>query len=305
MRNSKRTESEVIAGSAGGDAARFTIGRTVHVGLAVSALIAMALLFGGGCTSTGTGASGGCPQGFAECGALCCAPGTSCSAGACVYPYSTADLYIYMCPSTASCTLPNYFSLDSTCAPANSPAPGTCVNTGLQVGASQSYGFSNCEACGSNCSNPVSFDTPAGFASPRFASGITLSCQGATCVAPPDCGGPATGGAVSGSADSGGSSSGTSGAAGSSSGTSGAGGGGTTTGVTTCGNCPGQLECSTIVGNCVVQSCACDYVIDGSDGDSSWYLANGQCFMCAQNGLTTGDCSAAATAAAQAIVNCQ
>jgi hypothetical protein len=75
--------------------------------------------------------------------------------------------------------------------------------------------------------------------------------------------------------------------------------------VTTCGNCPGQIECSTIVGACVVQSCACFYVIDGSDGDSTWYLANGGCYMCQQNGLTTGDCSAAASAAAQAIVGCQ
>jgi hypothetical protein len=75
--------------------------------------------------------------------------------------------------------------------------------------------------------------------------------------------------------------------------------------VTTCGNCPGQLECSTIVGNCIVQSCACFYVIDGSDGDSTWYLANGGCYMCQQNGLTTGDCTAAANAAAQAIVGCQ
>jgi hypothetical protein len=54
-----------------------------------------------------------------------------------------------------------------------------------------------------------------------------------------------------------------------------------------------------------VQSCACFYVIDGSDGDSTWYLANGGCYMCQQNGLTTGDCTAAANAAAQAIVGCQ
>jgi hypothetical protein len=59
------------------------------------------------------------------------------------------------------------------------------------------------------------------------------------------------------------------------------------------------------VGKCVVQSCACFYVINGSDGDSSWFLANGGCFMCEQNGLNTGDCSAAATAAAQALINCQ
>ncbi len=76
-------------------------------------------------------------------------------------------------------------------------------------------------------------------------------------------------------------------------------------GVTTCGNCPGQLECSTITGKCVVQSCACFYTIDGSDADSSWYLANDGCFMCQQNGLVTGDCTAAADAAARAVVNCQ
>lgn len=95
-------------------------------------------------------------------------------------------------------------------------------------------------------------------------------------------------------------------AGGSGSGSSSGGGGSSSGGgVTTCGQCPGQLECSTIVGNCIVQSCACDYVIDGSDGDSTWYLANGQCYMCQQNGLTTGDCTAAANAAAQAILNCQ
>lgn len=92
---------------------------------------------------------------------------------------------------------------------------------------------------------------------------------------------------------------------GGSSGSTSSGGTGSSGGVTTCGNCPGQLECSTIVGNCVVQSCGCFYTIDGSDGDSTWYLANGQCYMCQQNGLTTGDCTAAANAAAQAIVNCQ
>jgi len=98
-----------------------------------------------------------------------------------------------------------------------------------------------------------------------------------------------------------------SGGSGSSSGGSkgGSSGGGSSGGVTTCGNCSGQLECSTIVGKCVVQSCACFYTIDGSDGDSTWYLADGGCYMCQQNGLTTGDCTAAANAAAQAIIGCQ
>jgi hypothetical protein len=113
-------------------------------------------------------------------------------------------------------------------------------------------------------------------------------------------------GAVCGrSAGSGGSQISGSGGGGSSTSTGTGGSGVSTSGATTCGNCPGQLECSTITGKCVVQSCACSYVIDGSDADSSWYLANNSCFMCSQNGLVTGDCSAAADAAAQAIVNCQ
>jgi hypothetical protein len=100
--------------------------------------------------------------------------------------------------------------------------------------------------------------------------------------------------------------SGGSGAGGSSStGTGGTGQTASSSGVTTCGNCPGQLECSTLTGKCVVQSCACFYTVNGSDADSSWYLANGSCFMCGQNGLNTGDCTAAADSAAQAIVNCQ
>lgn len=102
-----------------------------------------------------------------------------------------------------------------------------------------------------------------------------------------------------------GGSGGTSGGGGSTSTGTGGTGQVTSGGVTTCGNCPGQIECSTIVGKCVVQSCTCSYVIGGSDADSSWYLANGSCFMCQQSGLVTGDCTAAASAAAQAIVNCQ
>jgi hypothetical protein len=68
--------------------------------------------------------------------------------------------------------------------------------------------------------------------------------------------------------------------------------------VTTCGDCPGQEECSGVV-ECV-QSCACYYTIDGSDGSSEWYLVNGQCFMCEQDGIDTGDCTSAAQAAASA-----
>ena len=300
MRNSMRTSPPRTA-------ARFVVSRLFHAGFAVSAFVAVAVAVGGGCTTVTP--SSDCLQGYTECGALCCPSGTVCSGGTCTYPYSVADLYIYMCPSTANCALPKFFSVDNACSPAGAVTPGSCVNTGLQVAASQSYAFSNCQACGSNCSNPVSFETPSGFFSSQFASGITLSCGGVTCTAPPDCGGPPTGttgssGASSGSADSGGASSGSA-SSGSGGGSGSTSGGGTSGGVTTCGNCPGQLECSTITGTCVVQSCACYYVINGSDGDSSWYLANGQCFMCQQNGLNTGDCSAAATNAAQAIVNCQ
>jgi hypothetical protein len=265
-------------------------------------LLAFSLIGADGCslaptTTAPQNVSAGCPTGYAECGALCCYPGSTCRDGSCVYPYSTASLYAYMCPSDWSgCTMPKYFSLGSECAQASALTPGTCVNTGLQVSASQSYAFANCQACGNSCSNPVSVDTPSGFVSDTYAPGLTFYC-GSACTPPPDCGGVSAASSGSPGASSSGASSGGSSGSG--------GGGGTTSGVTTCGNCPGQLECSTIVGACIVQSCACAYVIDGSDGDSTWYLANGGCFMCQQNGLTTGDCTAAATAAAQAIVNCQ
>lgn len=205
----------------------------------VACTFAVALASGGGCTSPfdkSTGTTSGCPQGFTECGALCCAPGTTCSGGACVYPYETADLYIYMCPSTANCALPKYFSLDNTCAPANAPAPGTCVDTGLQVAGSQSYGFSDCQACGSNCSSPVSLDTPRGFLSRKYAPGISLSCMGATCTPPPDCGGPTTGSAGSGGSSGGASSGGGSGSGGSSGSSGGSSSGGSSGSVGTA-NC--------------------------------------------------------------------
>ena len=67
--------------------------------------------------------------------------------------------------------------------------------------------------------------------------------------------------------------------------------------VTTCGNCPGNLQCSQVVG--CLQSCTCYYTINGSDGSSAWYLVNGACYMCSQNGLSAS-CDSAAKVAAQA-----
>lgn len=82
-----------------------------------------------------------------------------------------------------------------------------------------------------------------------------------------------------------------------SSGGGGGGGGGGSGGVTTCGNCPGNLQCSQVVG--CLQSCTCYYTINGSDGTSAWYLVNNACYMCKQNGLSIS-CDSAAKAAAEA-----
>jgi hypothetical protein len=193
-------------------------------------LVAVAATNEAGCTSSVGGSlsssTSSCPQLYAQCGLVCCPPGTTCGGGACVYPYSTAELYVYMCPSVSNCNAPKYFSVDNMCAPANSPAAGTCVGTGLQVAASRSYGFSNCQACGSSCANPVSFDTPRGFVSPRFAPGISLSCMGATCTPPPDCGGPSPSGGSFGGASGGGNNGGGGASGGAAGGGSNGGGGG-------------------------------------------------------------------------------
>lgn len=85
----------------------------------------------------------------------------------------------------------------------------------------------------------------------------------------------------------------------------GGGGGGGGDGVTTCGNCPGNLQCSQLVA--CLQSCTCYYTIDGSDGMSAWYLVResysetGTCYMCDQVGLDV-NCTDAAEAAVNAAV---
>jgi hypothetical protein len=80
--------------------------------------------------------------------------------------------------------------------------------------------------------------------------------------------------------------------------------GGSSKGATSNCTCPGNLQCSQKVG--CLQSCTCYYTINGSDGNSAWYLVGsgpagtGACYMCAQNGLSA-NCNAAADAAANAV----
>ncbi len=84
----------------------------------------------------------------------------------------------------------------------------------------------------------------------------------------------------------------------------GGGGGSWTGGVTSNCYCPGDNQCSQIVG--CLQSCTCYYTINGSDGTSAWYLVKrdyteaGSCYMCVQEGLSPNCTGAAQSAAAAA-----
>src|SRR5882672_390599 len=80
-------------------------------------------------------AAGGsrCPAGYSLCEQRCCASGTTCVAGSCQYPYSTAHLYVYLCPSFNQGCNASFFTLDQTCSPIKSAQPGTCYDTGFEV----------------------------------------------------------------------------------------------------------------------------------------------------------------------------
>src|SRR5579859_4410565 len=114
------------------------------------------LTSGGSAGSRSTTTGGSCPMNYTECGSLCCAPGKICSSpGRCDYPYNTADLYVYLCPSfnTGNCKA-SYFSIDQTCTPIQGAQSGTCYNTGFKVAGGQTYGISSCTGCGMGCGNP-------------------------------------------------------------------------------------------------------------------------------------------------------
>jgi hypothetical protein len=142
---------------------------------------------GGG--SAGTGSTG-CPPSYTRCDSLCCPAGLQCTNGACTYPYSTARLHVYLCPSFNMGCSANFFALNQTCSPIRSPQPGSCYDTGFDVAAKTSYALASCTACGSGCGSPASLRTPAGFLAPDYYSGSTWFC-GTPCEAPANCGGHA------------------------------------------------------------------------------------------------------------------
>ena len=57
----------------------------------------------------------------------------SCVAGSCQYPYSSAHLYVYLCPSFNQGCSANFFALDQMCSPITAPQPGTCYDTGFEI----------------------------------------------------------------------------------------------------------------------------------------------------------------------------
>jgi hypothetical protein len=138
-------------------------------------------------------AGSSCPSGYYLCQRMCCPTGTTCGASGCEYPYSTAHLYVYLCPSfnTGNCKA-TFFALDQTCSPIESAQPGTCYDTKLEVAAGKTYGLASCTACGTNCGSPASVRTPPGFIEPKYYPGSTWFC-GTPCEAPRDCGGRPSG----------------------------------------------------------------------------------------------------------------
>jgi hypothetical protein len=249
-------------------------------------------LSGAGGSAAGTN---GCATGYTECGSLCCAPGKVCTVpGRCDYPYSTAALYVYLCPSfnTGSCQA-SFLSIDQSCTPLHDPAPGTCYNTGFEVAANQSYGISSCTACAMGCGNPSSLTTPPGFTKPNYYSGMAFYC-GTPCAAPAECGQAANAGAPAmlpdGSTPTG------------AGGGAGAGGGGAGGVVSTGAGGAGDLcskvgatkECSQMIAcpSCSFQSCSC---FDGSNCSAGYHTSDGLDFPC-------DSCPDGCTAAAQAVV---
>ena len=170
---------------------------------------------GQGCCPGGTECVSGkcfapCLNGSTRCEDRCCPEGTQCVSGECHYPYSTARLYVWLCPSFNQGCSANFFQLDQMCSPIGADGvAGTCYDTGLEVSASKTYAMTTCQACGSNCGTPASFNTPPGFLGADWYSGFAYWCN-EKCSAPPSCGG-SSGGNGSGSSSGTGTSGGTSG----------------------------------------------------------------------------------------------
>lgn len=144
-----------------------------------------------GSSEAGSSHDAGCATGYFACDKFCCRDGMRCQAGQCVYPYDTAHLYVYLCPSfnTGSCRT-DFFGWNESCEPIVGATPGSCYDTGIEVQANSTVALASCTACGGGCSNPVSIRTPPGFLSRNYYSGSSWHC-GSSCSVPPDCGGRA------------------------------------------------------------------------------------------------------------------
>lgn len=127
--------------------------------------------------------------------------------------------------------------------------------------------------CGSGCMPTGNSCCPDG--QHNCDSGYTCNATSTACVAS----GTSGGGASS-------TSSGSSGTTGSSS-------------MGACGSCSGNLQCSQWISgtSCNWQSCACYFVLNGSDSMKEFYhSSDGQCFQCPTTGTTC-------QSAAQALIN--
>ena len=126
-----------------------------------------------------------CPDMGSRCGSLCCGADQICSEGACLYPKAKA--VVYLCPDFDNGCTASDFVIDGTCGPIQSPKPGKCYTTSLDVEAGKTYGISVCTGCNSGCSTSSSFMTPAGaFSDKTFYTGVLFYCK-TPCTAPTTC----------------------------------------------------------------------------------------------------------------------
>jgi len=134
------------------------------------------------------GGNVGCPATFTKCESVCCSPGMTCSGGTCKYPYSTAHLLVYLCPSfnTGTCNAA-FFELDGACRPV-SVSGGYCYDTGFEISAGETYSLASCTTC-DTCGPTISFQAPAGFLDSSYHLGQSFWCGNDKCTAPSSCAG--------------------------------------------------------------------------------------------------------------------
>jgi hypothetical protein len=147
------------------------MGRIILAGLLIP-------LFSFSCGLDTNNGTESCPEDYTECGSVCCAPGKICaSPGNCEFPYQTARLWVYLCPSFNDGCDAQYFMLDDQCVQIGSFTRGACYDTGFEVNPGRTYGMAVCQGCPGDCSNPVGFTTPSGFVQPDFDSNTYWYCQ--------------------------------------------------------------------------------------------------------------------------------